>query len=73
MDNKTKAAHLIMDFLPIVGQDPYTGITTAKECAKKAVDIMMPIIQEYEHELKTPADKSYAAELKKIQNFIDTF
>ena len=23
--------------LPILGQDPYTGITTAKECAKVAV------------------------------------
>ena len=37
MDNKTKAAYLVMEFLPIVGQDPYTGITTAKECAKVAV------------------------------------
>ena len=52
MDNKTKAAHLIMEFLPIVGQDPITGITTAKDCAKKAVDLMIPIVQEYEEALE---------------------
>jgi hypothetical protein len=40
MDNKKKAAELVMAFLPIVGQDPYTGITTAKECAKKAAEIV---------------------------------
>ena len=34
MDNKHKAAELVLEFLPIVGQDPYTGITTAKDCAK---------------------------------------
>ena len=39
MDNKKRAAELIMTFLPIVGQDPYTGITTAKECAKAAAEI----------------------------------
>ena len=38
MDNKRKAAELIMAFLPVVGQDPYTGITTAKECAKVTVN-----------------------------------
>jgi len=38
MDNKKKAAELVMEFLPIVGQDPYTGITTAKECAKVTVN-----------------------------------
>ena len=40
MDNKKKAAELVMAFLPIVGQDPYTGITTAKKCAKKAAEIV---------------------------------
>lgn len=33
MDNKKRAAEIVMAFLPIVGQDPYTGIKTAKECA----------------------------------------
>jgi hypothetical protein len=40
MDNKRKAAELIMAFLPIVGQDPYTGITTAKDCAKVSVTLL---------------------------------
>jgi hypothetical protein len=39
MDNKRKAAELVMAFLPIVGQDPYTGIDTAKECAKASAKI----------------------------------
>lgn len=39
MDNKKKAAELVMEFLPIVGQDPYTGIDTAKKCAKAAAKI----------------------------------
>lgn len=39
MDNKKKAAELVMEFLPIVGQDPYTGIKTAKECAKVSAKI----------------------------------
>ena len=37
MASKGKAAQIVMAFLPVVGQDPYTGITTAKECAKVAV------------------------------------
>ena len=39
MDNKKKAAELVMEYLPIVGQDPYTGIDTAKECAKAGAKI----------------------------------
>jgi hypothetical protein len=39
MDNKHKAAELVLEFLPIVGQDPYTGIDTAKKCAKAAAKI----------------------------------
>ncbi len=39
MDNKHKAAELVMEFLPIIGQDPYTGIDTAKKCAKAAAKI----------------------------------
>lgn len=73
MDNKTRAAHFVMDFLPIVGQDPVTGIKTAKDCAKKAVDILLPVVQEYEYELQTPTDESYAANLEDIKKLIDTF
>jgi hypothetical protein len=40
MDNKRKAAELVMAFLPIVGQDPYTGIDTAKKCAKASVRLL---------------------------------
>lgn len=39
MDNKKKAAELVMEFLPIVGQDPCTGIDTAKKCAKASAKI----------------------------------
>ena len=39
MDNKKKAAELVMEFLPLVGQDPYTGIDTAKKCAKASAKI----------------------------------
>jgi hypothetical protein len=41
MDNKHKAAELVLEFLPIVGQDPYTGIDTAKKCAKASAKLLM--------------------------------
>jgi len=46
MDNKKKAAELVMAFLPIVGQDPYTGITTAKDCAKVVAKLLIKVQQE---------------------------
>jgi hypothetical protein len=46
MDNKKKAAELVMEFLPIVGQDPYTGINTAKECAKVSAKLLMKTEEE---------------------------
>lgn len=46
MDNKKKAAELVMEFLPIVGQDPYTGITTAKECAKVSANLLRKVQEE---------------------------
>lgn len=46
MDNKKRAAELVMEFLPIVGQDPYTGIDTAKECAKVAAKLLIKAQQE---------------------------
>lgn len=39
MDNKKKAAELIVEFLPIVGQDVITGLKTARECAKVSAKI----------------------------------
>lgn len=39
MDNKKRAAELIMSFLPIVGQDVNTGLRTAKDCAIAAAKI----------------------------------
>jgi len=50
MDNKKKAAELIMAFLPIVGQDPYTGITTAKDCAKVSVNLLKGAQQDIDWE-----------------------
>ena len=50
MDNKRKAAELVMAFLPIVGQDPYTGITTAKDCAKVSVNLLKDVQQDIDWE-----------------------
>ena len=46
MDNKHKAAELVMEFLPIVGQDPYTGIDVAKKCANVAAKLLIKAQQE---------------------------
>ena len=46
MDNKHKAAELVLEFLSIVGQDPYTGIETGKKCAKIAAKLLMKAHQE---------------------------
>jgi len=46
MDNKRKAAELVMAFLPIVGQDPYIGIDTAKKCANVVVKLLIKAQQE---------------------------
>ena len=46
MDNKHKAAELVMEFLPIVGQDPYTGIDVAKKCAKLVAKLLMKAQQQ---------------------------
>ena len=46
MDNKKRAAELVMEFLPIVGQDPYTGIDTAKECAKMVAKLLIKAQEE---------------------------
>jgi len=46
MDNKKKAAELVLEFLPIVGQDPYIGIDTAKKCGKVVAKLLMKAQQE---------------------------
>ena len=46
MDNKHKAAELVLEFLSIVGQDPYTGIDVAKKCGKVAAKLLMKVQQE---------------------------
>ena len=56
MDNKTKAAYLVMEFLPIVGQDPYTGIKTAKECAVAATRIAKKISEEIGYDESNTVD-----------------
>jgi hypothetical protein len=38
MDPKVKAAEIIISYLAIVGQDPYTGLQKAIECSSKSVD-----------------------------------
>jgi len=61
MDNKHKAAELVMEFLPIVGQDPYTGIDVAKKCGKAAAKLLM----------KTQQEDTY--DYDEIVKLIDTF
>lgn len=51
MDNKKKAAELVMEFLPIVGQDPYTGITTAKDCARVLAKVLKKAQQQEEKDI----------------------
>jgi hypothetical protein len=46
MDNKHKAAELVLEFLPIIGQDPYTGIDVAKKCGKVVAKLLMKAQQE---------------------------
>ncbi len=46
MDNKHTAAELVLEFLSIVGQDPYTGIDTGKKCAKIAAKLLIKAQQE---------------------------
>ena len=69
MDNKKKAAELVMEFLPLVGQDPYTGIDTAKKCAKASAKLLMKAekdIQCIEFSGDTP-------DWDEVIKFIDTF
>ena len=69
MDNKHRAAELVMEFLPIVGQDPYTGIDTAKKCAKMVAKLLMKAekdIQCIEFSGDTP-------DWDEVIKFIDTF
>ncbi len=70
MDNKKKAAELIMAFLPIVGQDPYTGIKTAKECAIAATHIAKKISEEIDYnESNTVDNYDYDEVITHIESF----
>lgn len=72
MDNsrsKLKAAELIMIFLPIVGQDAYTGIKTAKECAKASAKIA----QEAEDSIECGEINGAGWDWNEVITYIDTF
>ena len=69
MDNKTKAAHFVMEFLPIVGQDPYTGIKTAKECAIAAVKIAQQEVEALKCNQVLGQASSYSQIIKDIESF----
>jgi len=69
MDNKHKAAELVLEFLPIVGQDPYTGIDIAKKCGKAAAKLFMKT--EIDMQREEILDNSY--DWDEVIKFIDTF
>jgi hypothetical protein len=69
MDNKHKAAELVLEFLPIVGQDPYTGIDVAKKCAKAAAKLLMKT----EEELDCGEINGKYYNWDEVIKFIDTF
>ena len=68
MDNKHKAAELVMEFLPIVGQDPHTGIDVAKKCGKAAAKLLMKT----EEELDCGEINGNTYDWKEIIKLIDT-
>jgi hypothetical protein len=69
MNNKKKAAELVMEFLPIVGQDPYTGINTAKECAK----VSAKIVQKAEKDIQCIEFSGDTPDWDEVIKFIDEF
>lgn len=69
MDNKKKAAELVMEFLPIVGQDPYTGIDTAKKCAKASAKIA----QKAERSIQCIEFSGNTPDWDEVIKLIDTF
>lgn len=69
MDNKKKAADLVMEFLPIVGQDPYTGIDVAKKCAK----VSAKIVQKAEKDIQCIEFSGDTPDWDEVIKLIDTF
>jgi hypothetical protein len=69
MDNKHKAAELVLEFLPIVGQDPYTGIDVAKKCAKASAKI----VQKAEKDIQCIEFSGDTHDWDEVIKFIDTF
>ena len=53
----------------IVGQDPYTGITTAKECAKASAKLLMKT----EEEMDCGEINGNTYDWEEVIKFIDTF
>ena len=69
MDNKHKAAELVLEFLPIVVQDPYTGIDVAKKCAKASAKI----VQKAEKDIQCIEFSGDTHDWDEVIKFIDTF
>ena len=69
MDNKKKAAELVLEFLPIVGQDPYTGIDVAKKCAKASAKI----VQKAEKDIQCIEFSGDTPDWDEVIKLIDTF
>ena len=69
MDNKKKAAELVLEFLPIVGQDPYTGIDIAKKCAKASAKI----VQKAEKDIQCIEFSGDTPDWDEVIKLIDTF
>ena len=69
MSSKEKAAELVMEFLPIVGQDPYTGIDVAKKCAKASAKI----VQKAEKDIQCIEFSGDTPDWDEVIKLIDTF
>jgi len=69
MDNKHKAAELVLEYLPIVEQDPYTGIDVAKKCAKASAKI----VQKAEKDIQCIEFSGDTHDWDEVIKFIDTF
>jgi hypothetical protein len=67
MDPKVKAAFIVISYLTIVGQDPYTGIQKAIDCAVQSIDQVIEVLnpEDFGIEMNTISDmKNYWNEVK---------
>lgn len=73
MEPKMKAAFIVISYLSIVGQDPYTGVQKAIDCAVQSVDQIIAILnpENFGIEMDTVSDmKNYWNEVKQhIQEY----